>query len=186
MKVQEPTPAVIREAQRGSVSAFEVIVTYYAERIYNLALRFMFDREDAHDLAQEIFLRLYMNLPEYDPDRPFKPWFYRLAVNTCINNIRARRQVVVEDPDVLDNRSDDLHANDPARNAAMQDEIALLQRTVAQLPEQYRAVVVLRYLEDMSCEDVAEILQVPVGTVKTWLFRAREILKTKMKGAWVD
>ena len=182
MAAMEPTAAEIRQAQRGSVAAFESIVSYYSTAIYNFAFRFIYDREEAHDLAQEVFLRLYVNLREFDASRPFRPWLYRLATNVCINAIRGRkRRPTVQDPELLAQRRSNDATGDPAGTAARQDDVAAIQRAVAQLPEDYRAVVVLRYLEDMSCEDVAAAMDIPLGTVKTWLFRAREMLKQKMK-----
>ena len=181
MAAMEPTVAEIRQAQRGSVAAFENVVRYYSVGIYNFAYRFVYDREEAHDLAQEVFLRLYLNLRAFDTSRPFRPWLYRLAVNVCINATRGRRRRPgVEDPERMAQRRDETGVSDPAGAAAARDDVAALQQAVAQLPEDYRTVVVLRYLEDMSCEDVAETMDVPIGTVKTWLFRAREILRKRM------
>ena len=178
----EPTAAEICQAQRGSVAAFENIVRFYSTAIYNFAFRFIYDREEAHDLAQEVFLRLYVNLREFDATRPFRPWLYRLATNVCINATRGRkRRPRVEDPELLAQRRDSDHAGDPAQEAAFRDDVAAAQQAVAQLPEEYRTVVVLRYLEDMSCQDVAATMDIPVGTVKTWLFRAREMLRDRMK-----
>ena len=178
----EPTAAEIRQAQKGSVAAFENIVRFYSTAIYNFAFRFIYDREEAHDLAQEVFLRLYVNLREFDATRPFRPWLYRLATNVCINATRGRkRKPSVEDPEALAYRHEDDRAGNPADTAAARDDVAAIQQAVAQLPEEYRTVMVLRYLEDMSCEAVAATMDVPVGTVKTWLFRAREMLKARMK-----
>ena len=87
----------------------------------------------------------------------------------------------MEDPEFLAQRPDNDRAGDPAKEAAIRDDVAAVQQAVAQLPEEYRTVVVLRYLEDMSCEDVAATMDIPVGTVKTWLFRAREMLRDRMK-----
>jgi len=182
MPAMEPTAAEIRQAQKGSVAAFENIVKYYSTAIYNLAFRFIYDRDEAHDLAQEVFLRLYVNLREFDATRPFRPWLYRLATNVCINATRGRkRRPRVEDPELLAQRRDDDRAGDPVEAAAVRDDVAAMQQAVAQLPEEYRTVVVLRYLQDMSCEDVAATMDIPVGTVKTWLFRAREMLRDRMK-----
>ena len=182
MAAMEPTAAEIRQAQKGSVAAFENIVRHYSTAIYNFAYRFIYDRDEAHDLAQEVFLRLYVNLREFDATRPFRPWFYRLATNVCINATRGRkRRPRVEDPEFLAQRPDNGRAGDPAQVAAIRDDVAAVQQAVAQLPEEYRTVVVLRYLEDMSCQDVAATMDIPVGTVKTWLFRAREMLRDRMK-----
>jgi RNA polymerase sigma-70 factor (ECF subfamily) len=182
MAAMEPTAAEIRQAQRGSVSAFEKIVTFYSISIYNLAFRFIYDRDEARDLAQEVFLRLYTNLRQYDPTRPFRPWLYRLAANTCINATRGRRRRPSPgDPEILEQRQGGSRDADPACAVAARDSAAALQQAVAELPEDYRAVVVLRYIEDMSCEDVAKALDLPTGTVKTWLYRGREILRRRLK-----
>ncbi len=181
MTATEPSTREILQAQKGSVSAFENIVTFYSAKIYNFAYRFTYDRDEAQDLAQEVFLRLYAKLREFDPSRPFRPWFYKLAVNVCINAVRGRKQeAAAQDPEILDTRRANGRAADPAAVAATRDEVARLQHAVAGLPEDYRSAVVLRYLEDMSCEEVADALGVPEGTVKTWLFRAREMLRLRL------
>jgi RNA polymerase sigma-70 factor (ECF subfamily) len=172
----------IRQAQRGSAEAFERVVRFYSTKIYNFAFRFVFDRDEAQDLAQEVFLRLFVKLREFDAKRPFRPWLYRLAANTCINATRGRRRrPAPEDPDRVEQLKTDGRTRDPGQEAARRDEVVVLQQAVARLPEDYRTVVVLRYLEDMSCQDVAEALDLPLGTVKTWLFRAREMLKERLK-----
>jgi len=177
----EPTSAEIRQAQKGSVTAFERIVRFYSPKIYNFAFRFTYDRNEAEDLAQEVFQRLYVKLREFDASRPFRPWLYRLAANACINATRGRmRAPAPEDPEILEQRKTRGPTEDPVESAMQRDEVAALQRAVATLPEDYRTVVVMRYLEDMSCDDVAESLELPVGTVKTWLYRAREILRRRL------
>ena len=182
MTAMEPTVAEIRQAQRGSVAAFEKIVNHYSTKIYNFAYRFIYDHEEARDLAQEVFLRLYTNLRQFDLKRPFRPWLYRLAANTCINATRSRRRRIhLGEQEILERHAGGSRDSDPAGTAEVRDDVALMQQAVAELPQDYRVVVVLRYLEDMSCEDVAKTLDLPVGTVKTWLYRAREILKRKLK-----
>jgi len=184
----QPSDAeVIQRCRRGEIECFRVLVERYEDRIYNLSLRLLGHHEDALDAAQETFVRAYGALPQFELDRPLAPWLYRIATNLCFGILRKRRPEVVsldaaEEWEVDSARSMSGGAVDPQEwvdRAATDEEI---QRAVLELPEPYRAAVLLRYMDGLSYEAIADALEVPLGTVKTYLHRARQRLRAKLSG----
>ena len=159
---------ILLRARAGDRAAFRSVVEACQKLAYNLAYRVLWNAADAEDAAQEIFLRLFRNFDRYDPAQPFLPWFRRLATN-CALNWREKRRPASELTDVA------------VRDASPSDPSELLRRAIKELPEEYQSCVTLKYLEDLGVSEIAETLQVPTGTVKTWLFRAREALLQKLK-----
>lgn len=162
-----PRETLLR-ARLGDREAFRTVVEATQKLAYNIAYRLTWNAADAEDAAQEIFLRLFRNFEQYDPAQPFLPWFRRLAVN-CAINWKGRRRPSLPLPEVS------------VRDPAPADPSARLQAALRELPPEYQACVTLKYLEDLSVQEIAQTLDVPPGTVKTWLFRAREILVEKLK-----
>jgi RNA polymerase sigma-70 factor (ECF subfamily) len=162
-----PRETLLR-ARLGDPEAFRAVVEATQKLAYNIAYRLTWNAADAEDAAQEVFLRLYRNFGQYDAAQSFLPWFRRLAVN-CVLNWKERRRPSAPLPEV------------PVRDPAPADPSARLQAALRELPPEYQACVTLKYLEDLSVGEIARTLDVPPGTVKTWLFRAREILAEKLK-----
>lgn len=175
---------LLQKAKRGDRSAFAELVDKYRDRIYAYLYRMIGSREDALDLAQESFLRVYSNLQNFQLGQPFKPWLYRIASNLAIDHLRKRRDIV--SLDASQNNEDDwfLELPDdgpgPERQQEQGELASYLARLVQELPEGYRSVVLLRHGQELSYQEIALILQVPVSTVKTRLFRAREALRLKL------
>ena len=167
------TPDVPRDilfrARLGDREAFRAVLEAVQKLAFNISFRILHNAADAEDATQEIFLRLFRNFPQYDPGQPFLPWFRRLATN-CVLNWKEKRRPSAELPDQV-----------PAREDAAPDPSGLLHQAIRELPSEYQACVTLKYLEDLGVGEIARTLQVPVGTVKTWLFRAREMLVQKLK-----
>jgi RNA polymerase sigma-70 factor, ECF subfamily len=181
---------VIRRCQRGEVEPFGLLVRRYQDRIYNLAFRLLGNSEDARDAAQETFVSAYSTLSRFDASRPFVPWLLRIATNACYGLLRKRRPQVVlmsallgEEPEAL--QPVELEAERSRTNpeqllqrAHRDDEI---RRAVLALPDPYRTVVLLRYMEELSYDEIAEALSLPLGTVKTYLHRARARLRQALE-----
>jgi len=176
--------ALVRRCLCGDVSAFAELVTRYTAPIYNLAYRLTNDRAEAENVTQETFLRAYVALPRSRTDLAFKPWLFQIAVNLCRDLARKKRPAAF---------SELATEAEPAPEEAIEDESPLpldqveerelrqaLARAVADLPEIYRAVVTLRYTEELSYEDIATILQLPTNTVRTHLFRAKVMLRKSL------
>jgi RNA polymerase sigma-70 factor (ECF subfamily) len=156
--------AMAREARGGDLDAFEGLVRRYQRRVYALAYQHLRDPDEAQDLAQEVFVRLYRNLERYDPGRPFEPWFWRLAGNVAAT-YRRRRRAVDELPDVA------------AAAVLGRDEVLPLERALADLSEDLRLPVLLHYYVDLPLDEIATAMGLTVSAVKSRLHRARGILR---------
>lgn len=179
-----------RKAQAGDREAFAALVRAYEQPIYHLAYRLAGgDAEEARDLAQEIFVRAYTRLDSYDAARPFFPWLYRLGVNYGLNHRRQQRThptIRLSEVRRYDEgeRDVDLEIADQKRGPEELSELgeqqAMVNAAIARLPHDYRAVIALRYGADLSYEDIAATLDIPLGTVKTRLYRAKEALRREL------
>jgi RNA polymerase sigma-70 factor (ECF subfamily) len=167
-----PGDIVIRALQ-GDRSAFRELVDATAKLAFNIAWRMAYNQADAEDLTQEIFLRLHRNLGQYDPALPFLPWFRTLAVRVCLNWRKQRPRAASIDAMEVE------PASEPTEPP--QDTGGILDREIEKLPQEYKAVLTCLYFQGMPIAEIAAAMNVPEGTVKTWLFRAREILKEKLK-----
>jgi RNA polymerase sigma-70 factor (ECF subfamily) len=167
---------LVRLTLRGDASAFELIIIRYESRVMTLAARLVGSRDDARDVAQEVFLRAFKYLHRADPQRPFEPWLLRIAVNVCRDLVRRRVRrentfVDAEPAEPID-RSDD-----PCAGLERKQQLAILQKALDSLPEKERLAIVLRDIEGLSTADVAAILQSSETTVRSQVSRGRLRLK---------
>jgi RNA polymerase sigma-70 factor, ECF subfamily len=160
---------LVEQATGGDLGAFEELVTRLQKRVYGFAYHHIRDAAEAHDLAQEIFVKLFRNLGRYDPARPFEPWFWRLAANTSINYRRRRVPQPAEPAE---------EAIDPDSARASHDPG--LVDALAQLDPAYRLPVLLHYYADLSLEQVSLSLNLTVPAVKSRLHRARAQLRNTL------
>ena len=166
---------LISRAREGDQDAFRQLVERYQGAVYNLAYRMLGDPGDAEDAAQEIFVRIYRQLGRYDPARKFSTWTLAIATNYCIDQLRRRRMQLVPLENIIPwARSREVGPEGEAITQESRDEV---QRLIKQLPEKYRAPLVLRYFDELSCAEIAEVLGMPEGTVKTQIHRARKALE---------
>ena len=162
----------------GDADAYEALVERYGGRVYNIALRITHDPDAARDCAQEAFIRAYRALHQYDPAYPFGPWLFRITTNASLNLVqRAQsREITVEelpeDPEPPD--------AGPELTAVRKEEVEEVLAAMAELPPPYRAALTLRHMQQLSYQEVADSLGIPLGTVKTHLHRARAALKAKL------
>ena len=163
---------LVRQATGGDLQAFEELVRRLERRVYGFAYQHLRDAAEAHDLAQEIFVKLYRNLDRYDPERPFEPWFWKLASNTSINYGRRRIPLPAEASEEVVDESTTIPRHDPALVAAL-----------ALLDPAYRLPVLLHYYADLSLEQVSQSLNVSVAAVKSRLHRARAQLRNSLAEA---
>ncbi len=163
---------LVREAGGGDLDAFEELVRRLQRRVYGFAFQHLRDAHEAYDLTQEIFVKLYRNLGRYDSERPFEPWFWKMATNTTINYRRKRVPLPSEPAE---------EAADP--DARMQPHDPTLVEALAQLDPSYRVPVLLHYYADLSLEQVAAALSLSVPAVKSRLHRARGVLRNSLADA---
>ncbi len=177
---------VLTRAAAGDAEAFRQVVETTQRLVYNLAYRYVYDRAAADDMAQECFVRLYNKLGQYDAERPFRPWLMRLVTNTCLNWLRREKRhqrdatALDEEAAALAGNSRSRPAADPAEAAAAREAREQVRQAVSELPAEYKSAIGLRYFEGMEYAEIADVLSVPLGTVKIRLFRAREVLKRKL------
>lgn len=172
---------VIR-AKSGDQKAYADLMLRYKDSIYFMALKMVNNRDDAMDLTIETFGKAFENIEKYKPDFAFSTWLFRIATNNCIDFIRKKRLNVVsihamEDNDgderVFEIRSDVLN---PEETSIKKQQKETLQLIVDKLPNRYKILINLRYFEEMSYEEISVQLDLPLGTVKAQLFRARDLL----------
>ena len=167
-----PAAQLAHRATGGDLDAFEELIRRLQRRVYGFAFQHLRDADEAHDLAQEIFVKLYRNLGRFDPERPFEPWFWKLAVNTTINYRRKRIPLPAEQP----NDAADPEAKFPAHDPA-------LVQALAQLDPAYRMPILLHYYADLSLEQVGITLNLTVPAIKSRLHRARAQLRNHLAEA---
>jgi RNA polymerase sigma-70 factor (ECF subfamily) len=181
----EPTDAeLVQRTLRGETAAYNVLVLRYQRPVYSLIYRMIGNAEDAGDLVQETFLRAYGALATFRQDASFLTWLYKIASNLSIDQMRARKSkgALSLDVELEEGREPaaDRHAS-PEETVVRGAVSDIVQKAVMNLPERYRTVVVMRHLHGMSIEEIAETTSLPSGTVKTHLFRAREMLRERLR-----
>lgn len=178
---------LVRRAQDREAAAFGQLVEAHEQFVYNLALRATGLPQDAEDLAQEAFLKAWLALPHFRGQSAFRTWLYRITVNLCYNHSPRLRQDLQTLP-VEEIEYSLSGPGDPAEDYQQADQQAFLQREIAALPEGLRVLITLRYQMDLSYEEIAEVMDLPLGTVKTHLHRVRQKLKKALlsfEEAWI-
>jgi RNA polymerase sigma-70 factor (ECF subfamily) len=184
----EPSRELIDRAQRGEPEALTELVLSQQHYVYSIAMSVLKDPEDAADLTQDVFVRLLRALPQYNGESRFTTWLYRLVVNMGRDELRRRgRQVPVALPDDEQEQdplalvADDDPWNDPALALESQEVRDRVRHALDQLEEHYRLVLALYYFEDMKYNDIAEVLDIPLNTVKSHIRRGKERLAAIMQ-----
>lgn len=175
---------LIARARTGDQDAFAGLVRLHQRQVYLLALRMLHDEDDANEAAQEVFLAAWQGLRSFRGDARLATWLYRIAYNHCLKVAEAQRRDAQARSEMA---AASAHAARPAvklsqmhAQTALRDLCDTVRTEIACLPPKYQAVLSLRHLQDLSYEEIAEVLRVPIGTVKTHLFRARAILKERL------
>ncbi len=186
MSNQSTDKKLVERVQKGDKGAFDLLVLKYQHKIVNLVMRYVRDPELALDIAQEAFIKAYRALPRFRGDSAFYTWMYRIAVNTAKNHLAAQRRRPMDvELDLQDPEQYDLHARlketDTPEGVTLSNELrATVEKAIAALPEDLRTAIVLRELEGMSYEEIAQTMECPVGTVRSRIFRARDAIGKKV------
>ncbi|MDE3193596.1 MAG: sigma-70 family RNA polymerase sigma factor [Chloroflexota bacterium] len=162
----------------GDRDAFAQLVERYGGRVYNLALRITNDADAANDCSQEAFVRAYRALHRYDPTYPFAPWLLKIATNVSLSHVRrwhAHETPVEELPERAEPDE-----QGPELTALRREEVSEVMAAMAELPPAYRAALTLRHIQQLSYQECADALGLPLGTLKTHLHRARAALRTRL------
>ena len=182
---------LVRRVQKGEKGAFDLLVLKYQHKIVNLVMRYVRDPDQALDITQEAFLKAYRALPRFRGDAAFYTWMYRIAVNTAKNYLAAQRRRPMDvELDMQDPEQYELHAKlketDTPEGMTLSHELhETVERAIAALPDDLRTAIVLRELDGMSYEEIAQTMECPVGTVRSRIFRARDAISKKI-GALID
>jgi RNA polymerase sigma-70 factor (ECF subfamily) len=174
---------LVRRARGGEAEAFGALVGEHQQFVFNLALRTVNDPAEAEDIAQEAFVRAWQALPNFRGQAQFRTWLYRIVTNLCYNRLpRLRRELAALGEAEAGEWVDDTPTGaDPARSAEAAEQRTFLHQQIAALPESYRLLVTLRFQQELSYEEIASVTSLPLGTVKTGLFRARAKLKEALQ-----
>lgn len=169
----------ITDCQSGKTSSFRVLVDRYKDRIYSIVFRIVENAHDAEDIAQETFIAAYRSIESFDLDRKFAPWLMKIATNLSIDHLRRKKpqNVPLDSLEAVESQS----SKNPLEAVEASELHQLTEQAIRQLPIKYRAAVALYYTEELTYDEIADALKVPIGTVKTHLHRGREILKKRLK-----
>lgn len=192
--MEQPAPAdpvwLLDGLRNGDENAFEALVSRYQQPVYNLVYRLMDDPSDACDVVQEVFLKVFRNVGTFRGSSSLKTWIYRIAVNEAHNHRRwfqrhRKREIGLEAEEEGSRSYQDV-LSDPGRSpfdlAVGTETRAMVEQALTEVSEVFRPAIILRDMEDMSYEEVAEILQVSIGTVKSRILRGREALRRTLTG----
>ena len=185
--MQSNDAELARQALAGSQEAYRTLVGRYASAAITVAARLIHDRTLAEDLAQEAFVRAFARLNTYDPERRFSAWFFQVLHNVVVDYLRRRRLETVS----LDARQADGYPDPPTEDASSSPALDVERRALAtalsgalrRIRAEYREAIVLRYQQDLTLDEIAAVLQLPEGTVKTYLHRGRKELAAILTAA---
>jgi RNA polymerase sigma-70 factor (ECF subfamily) len=165
---------LIQRARRGEAEAFGELVTRYQTNVFNVCYRILHERTTAEDLTQETFIRVHERLNRFDHERPFGPWIRRVAANVCLNHLSSQKNMAEFDEER------DAEANErPEAIQEGRERSEQIREALASLPAHYRVVIELRHYQELSYEEIAAELNIPLSDVKSHLFRARKLLAEK-------
>lgn len=182
--VSKTDAEIIEDVRAGNSRAFAFLIDRHKDRALTLALRFMGDHREAEEILQDAFLKAFRNLGQFRGESQFGTWFYRILYNLCMTRLRRRMSA----PQMLDINDETMLDSLPAEEDDMtfeerfesRDLLRFLSLEVDALPAQYKSAVTLYYVQDMSYEEIAAVMDIPLGTVKTCLFRGRNLLRKRI------
>jgi RNA polymerase sigma-70 factor, ECF subfamily len=167
---------LILRARRGEAEAYGELVMRHQTSVFNVCYRILHERAEAEDMAQETFIRAHSRLESFDLERPFGPWIRRVAANVCLNRLEIYKAT-----GKLDDERDADEDGRPEAVYEVRERSEQIRRALASLPAAYRAVIELRHYQEMSYDEIAVELKIPLSDVKSNLFRARKLLAEKLK-----
>jgi RNA polymerase sigma-70 factor (ECF subfamily) len=184
--VTETDQQLVRRAQKGDLRAFDLLVLKYQGRIGSLVSRYVSDSAEVEDVTQEAFIKAFRALDKFRGDSAFYTWLYRIAANAAKNHLVARGRrpssdATIEDAELFDQGGALMEEGTP-EEVAMGEELArVVEEALASLPDELRAALTLREFEGLSYDDIAAVLECPVGTVRSRIFRAREAIDERIR-----
>lgn len=179
---------LIKKAAKGDVDAFEMLIEEYQKKVYNIALGILKNHDDANDIAQEVFIKIFKSIKNFKGESSFSTWIFRITTNACLDEIRKRKNnqtvstdenIVLDDGEVTKQIIDD--GPSPDEIYEKNELKKYVAKAISNLGEEHRTVIVLRDIQGFSYDEIADILDCPKGTVKSRINRARLMLKDILK-----
>jgi len=173
---------LIRLALKGDQSSFARLRQKYHDAIYNLIYRMIREKDEVEDLTQEAFIKAFASLASFNDEYAFSTWLYKIATNNCIDYIRRKKLHTFSIDKPIESKESDFSfelpdsSNEPDQEMIATQKRKLLEDAINSLPPKYRQVIVMRHQEELEYQEIAQILKLPLGTVKAHIFRAREML----------
>ncbi|AZQ83340.1 RNA polymerase sigma factor RpoE [Colwellia sp. Arc7-635] len=187
MSEQNVDQKLVERVQRGDKNAFNLLVIKYQHKVANLVSRYVKNHSDVPDIVQEAFIKAYRALPNFRGDSAFYTWLYRIAVNCAKNHLVARGRkppgsdIDIEDAEMYDSGEALRESASPEKLLLTNEIKEVVFKTIEQLPEDLRTAINLRELEGLSYEEIATVMDCPVGTVRSRIFRARDAVDKKIR-----
>ena len=185
--MQRDDKVLIEEILGGNQKAFTILVNKHRESVYHVIFKIVKDREEARDLVQDTFIKVFNSLSSYRPEFRFTTWLYKIAANCSIDYLRRRKIQALSLDEKIQTKYGELSfevadwSYNPEIELSAKQKGFSIDQAIKSLPKKYRDVIVYRHQNDKSYQEIAEILKVPIGTVKARIFRGRELLKKKLR-----
>lgn len=178
---------LIEQALQGNEKAFELLLKKYRNLVFSIMLKMVRNKQEAEDLTQEAFMKAFSSLSTFNDEFAFSTWLMKIASNNCIDFLRKRKLKTYSIHEPINYKDEKIeidipdHDAGPERILIQSERSRMIEEAINELPERYRYVVILRHKEEKTYEEIAEIMNLPLGTVKAQIFRAREILNKKLR-----
>jgi RNA polymerase sigma-70 factor, ECF subfamily len=181
-QAEQDDTQLVTASQQGDQDAFACLVQRHQRRVFTMVLRMLQDYEEASEITQEAFLATWLGLPSFRGEARFATWLYRIAYNCCLRQLERRKrertlQAVMQAEIFLERMNEEKQAED---SIELRYQQAIVREQLEKLPTRYRIVLILRHFQEMTYEEMADILTMPIGTIKAHLFRARHLLKERL------
>jgi len=180
---------IVALCKLNDIHGFDSLYTKYEKYIYKLCYYYTNSKEDSLDLLQDIYIKLYKSINNFDESKPLIPWIKRISINTCQNYLRDNKNVISASrnsrlPDDITNNNFSLYTVEDEVN--FNNTKHAINSAIKDLPNEYKSVIVLRHVECLSYKEISEYTSIPIGTVKTYLYRGRKLIKEYLKkeGIW--
>jgi len=174
---------LIKRSQKGDINSFEELIKEYKKMAYNIALKMLKNKEDAEDVSQEALIKVYKSIDRFNMQSSFKTWLYRIVVNTCLDHVRKNKENPISINQPIRSGYDefymDVEDNRPTPQEILETKLTqkMVMDAVNELDEDFKSIIILRDINDLSYEEISEILECNIGTVKSRISRGRQKLK---------
>lgn len=180
--MKQEDSVLIRKCLEGDEKSFEKLLNRYKGPVFSICLRMVRNRDDAEDISQDVFIRVFNMLDRYNPSFPFSSWLFRITSNLCIDFLRKNKRTVLSIDSPVEGKDGEMlrqfesNEQGPEKRMELKEKMEYLEQSIGTLPERYRIIVIMRHQEHLSYEQISEMLGIPLGTVKARIHRARKMI----------